>query len=261
MASFSFFELLMEAKDGTGLSHKAGHPVERLYELHGSLMDIKCSNKSCTYLDKGNTTEPLCPALAGDEEDELPIFAERPYTLMGEVADRLSSLTIELAGVHRIEPKKKETETSTFKRPSNFLQDIVDALAPTSTEEMRRQVVLEAQLPSCPKCNQLLRPGVVWFGEPLSREMFNEIQAWIEKDKKVDLVLVVGTRAEVWPAASFVTRAREAGARIAVIDTKAEERGELGECGSVTLRHGVDWRFTGDAAEVLRVLFEGILEN
>ena len=54
---------------------------------------------------------------------------------------------------------------------------------------------------------------------------------------------------------------REAGARIAVIDAKEEESGELGECGGVQLREGMDWRFIGDAAEVLKVLFQGVLEN
>jgi hypothetical protein len=42
------------------------HPKDRLYELHGSLLDIKCSNMSCDYINNGNTTEPLCPVLAGD---------------------------------------------------------------------------------------------------------------------------------------------------------------------------------------------------
>jgi len=51
----------MRANEGSGLSHKAKHPKDRLYELHGSLLDIKCT-KSFDYIDKGNTTQPLCPA-------------------------------------------------------------------------------------------------------------------------------------------------------------------------------------------------------
>jgi hypothetical protein len=35
----------------------------------------------------------------------------------------------------------------------------------------------------------------------------------------------------------------------------------MGERGGVPLREGKDWRFVGDAAEVLKVLFEGVLEN
>lgn len=92
--------------------------------------------------------------------------------------------------------------------------------------------------------------------------MFDEINTWIDKEKRLDLMLVIGTRAEVFPAARFVARAREKGARIAVIDL--DEGGEgvgMGECGGVPLREGKDWRFVGDAAEVLKVLFQGVLEN
>jgi NAD-dependent SIR2 family protein deacetylase len=47
--------------------------------------------------------------------------------------------------------------------------------------------------------------------------MFNEINALIDKEKKVDLMLVIGTRAEVFPAARFVTTG-EKGAVIEIIN-------------------------------------------
>jgi hypothetical protein len=57
------------------------------------------------------------------------------------------------------------------------------------------------------------------------------------------LILVHGTRSEVWPTSGFVAGAGERGARIATIDAKEERRGESGD-GGVKLRGGTDWRFT-----------------
>jgi hypothetical protein len=59
------------------------------------------------------------------------------------------------------------------------------------------------------------------------------------------LILVLGTRSEVWHASGFVARARERVARIVIIDAKEERRGESGD-GGVKLRRGTDWRFTGE---------------
>ncbi|KAF5221272.1 Silent information regulator 2 related protein 3 [Trypanosoma cruzi] len=62
----------------------------------------------------------------------------------------------------------------------------------------------------CKCCNAVdtLRPHIVWFGEmPLHMD---EINAAVEE---TDLFVAVGTSGNVYPAAGFVTRAREKGAR------------------------------------------------
>jgi NAD-dependent deacetylase sirtuin 5 len=53
-----------------------------------------------------------------------------------------------------------------------------------------------------------LRPGVVWFGEPLPLDTIAAIDAWIEAGESVDLILVIGTTATVWPANTYVDIAR-----------------------------------------------------
>ena len=84
--------------------------------------------------------------------------------------------------------------------------------------------------------------------------MFDEINACIDVEKELDLMMVIGTMAEVYPAARFVQTAKEKGARTAVVNL-----GE-GHLGGHQLRKQ-DWLFEGDSAEILPVLFEGILEN
>eukprot|EP00252_Welwitschia_mirabilis_P012054 TRINITY_DN2681_c0_g1_i1.p1 TRINITY_DN2681_c0_g1~~TRINITY_DN2681_c0_g1_i1.p1 ORF type:complete len:313 (+),score=60.99 TRINITY_DN2681_c0_g1_i1:77-1015(+) len=58
-----------------------------------------------------------------------------------------------------------------------------------------------AELPHCKRCNGLLRPHVVWFGECLDPDVLDKAgNALID----CDLFLVVGTSALVQPASGFV---------------------------------------------------------
>lgn len=63
-----------------------------------------------------------------------------------------------------------------------------------------------AALPRC-RCGALMRPDVVWFGEPLDPEVMNTAWTIVEK---ADAVIVVGTSAVVFPVAALpdVARAR-----------------------------------------------------
>ena len=54
--------------------------------------------------------------------------------------------------------------------------------------------LVSAGLPECPRCRQLLRPGVVWFGEMLNGKDVARVETFIEGDP-CDVVLVVGTTA------------------------------------------------------------------
>ncbi|RDL36497.1 uncharacterized protein BP5553_05849 [Venustampulla echinocandica] len=102
------------------------------------------------------------------------------------------------------------------------------------------------QLPHCPNCKDgLLRPGVVWFGEALPYNTISETYDWIDAEKKIDLCLVIGTTATVYPAAGYVDTAREKGARIVVINMDVNELGAAG-----SLRKG-DFLFEGDSARIL----------
>jgi NAD-dependent deacetylase len=65
--------------------------------------------------------------------------------------------------------------------------------------------------PRCPRCEALLRPDVVWFGEMLPRAAMD--RAWAEA-VSCDAMLVVGTSGLVQPAASLPQRAQRAGSPI-----------------------------------------------
>jgi len=69
--------------------------------------------------------------------------------------------------------------------------------------------------PHCPKCGGLLRPDVVWFGEPLPPEV---LEAALAAAARCRLVLVIGTSAVVQPAASLPLVALKSGARLVEIN-------------------------------------------
>ena len=78
-----------------------------------------------------------------------------------------------------------------------------------------------AQLPAlrdCPKCGELLRPAVVWFGESLPPDVWRAAE---RAASDADLFLVAGTSGEVYPAAGLVGLARHGGAKIILVNLEA----------------------------------------
>lgn len=71
------------------------------------------------------------------------------------------------------------------------------------------------ELPRCPACNALLRPGVVWFGEAIPSVA---MAAADSAAGSCDVVLTIGTSSHVWPAAGLAEAARRNGACIAEVN-------------------------------------------
>lgn len=69
--------------------------------------------------------------------------------------------------------------------------------------------------PRCPVCGNLRRPAVVWFGEMLPEA---ELEAAQMAAESCDLMLVVGTSGEVYPAAGLASLARQAGAQVVIVN-------------------------------------------
>jgi len=70
------------------------------------------------------------------------------------------------------------------------------------------------KLPPHCGCGAIARPGVVWFGEPLG-EVWAEAQ---HAAREAQVLLLVGTSAIVYPAASLAPIAKSAGARVIEIN-------------------------------------------
>ncbi len=74
------------------------------------------------------------------------------------------------------------------------------------------------ELPPRCGCGGGLRPGVVWFGEPLPLGIWEAAEQAVSE---CDVMLVVGTSAVVYPAAGLAPLAQAAGAK--VIEVNLEE--------------------------------------
>ncbi|KAJ5093737.1 SIR2 family histone deacetylase [Penicillium angulare] len=208
-----------------GLSPRANHPVNKLHLLHGSLFDVKCTNVTCNYVGKDDFTDPIVPAL------DIP----KTGIKLPSATDNEGKTAAAQTTVPGSEPKHSESSGEV---------DISDAEVPIPKLE-------PADLPKCPECDGLLRPGVVWFGEPLPTATMNTVDAWVE-GSKVDLMLVIGTSSKVWPAAGYIHTARAGGARIAVINM------DENDLSGRNLRRG-DWFFKGDAAAIVPEILKSVI--
>lgn len=75
---------------------------------------------------------------------------------------------------------------------------------------------VQVEPPSCP-CGGLIRPDIVWFGEPLPDGPW---QRAVEATMAADVVVVVGTSAIVYPAASLPELALNQGTVVVEVNPK-----------------------------------------
>ncbi|KAF2277148.1 DHS-like NAD/FAD-binding domain-containing protein [Westerdykella ornata] len=239
--------LLTLSQNVDGLSPRAGHPPETLKLLHGSLFDLKCSSFFCSHVERDNYTDPIVPALA------IPTTKTAENENNGEIDPTTKQALNQLTNNGKEENEEEEVDTSIAASSSSSTsprdaQAEADAnpnhYLDISNPHVTLPTIPLSSLPHCPSCTHgLLRPGVVWFGEMLPADIMASIDAWIEASPTIDLMLVVGTSAKVYPAAGFVDVARAKGARVAVVNVERDvPAGGLAEG---------DWLFEGDAALVL----------
>jgi NAD-dependent protein deacetylase/lipoamidase len=76
----------------------------------------------------------------------------------------------------------------------------------------------QESLPRCGGCGALLRPDIVWFGEPLDDAVLGEA---LQRARAADVCLVVGTSAVVQPAASLAMVTKRAGGSVIEVNPES----------------------------------------
>ena len=71
--------------------------------------------------------------------------------------------------------------------------------------------------PLCPECNAVLKPDFIFFGENIPSEAFS--RSFILAVKS-DVMLVIGSTGEIYPAASVPEHAKQSGAKIIEINPR-----------------------------------------
>lgn len=108
--------------------------------------------------------------------------------------------------------------------------------APDGDADVAESVVGDFRVPACPRCEGVLKPAVVFFGESVPPE---KVAYAMSRVDEADAMLVVGSSLTVWSGYRFVKRAAERGLPIAIVNigpTRADELATLKideECGSV----------------------------
>lgn len=98
-------------------------------------------------------------------------------------------------------------------------------------------VVNSKEIPKCDICGSYIRPDVVWFGEPLPKDVLERAWKWSEDS---DICFVIGTSAMVQPAASLPLISRENGAFVIEINKN-----------STVISSYVDRSIIGDVTSIL----------
>ena len=99
-------------------------------------------------------------------------------------------------------------------RPEPPARGRLRSIAPTSEGD--------ADLPHCRKCDALMRPGVVWFGEQLPWNELQRIENYIDRGP-CDLVIVAGTTATFGYIVDWALRASPESFRGELIEVNPEE--------------------------------------
>ncbi len=109
-------------------------------------------------------------------------------------------------------------------------------------EEIIARLATE-EMPDCEHCKGILKPDAVFFGEALPQQVLSEAS---KRASQCDLCIVIGSTLVVYPAAYIPMYARDAGAKLVIInigatpmDSQAEVRidGKAGETMTKVMHH------------------------
>jgi len=144
----------------------------------------------------------------------VPNPAHLAIVALAEHAEKLTVITQNVddlheragsAGVVHLHGSLHKPRCFACARPYEFSSDI-----PEEPEDGRR-----LEPPRCVHCGGSIRPGVVWFGEVLSKTDWLRAEITISN---CDVLISIGTSSLVWPAAQIPKDAIEHGATIIQIN-------------------------------------------
>jgi NAD-dependent deacetylase len=140
-----------------------------------------------------------------------PNAGHRALVALARRVPRLTLVTQNVDGLHQ-----RAGSPSVIEYHGNILRDrcTLEQVVTQRSEDSR------GVLPRCASCGGLLRPDVVWFGEPIPREPMLLASAAADD---CDVFLSVGTSAQVYPAAGLADIALDHGAVVVEVNPAATE--------------------------------------
>ena len=126
-----------------------------------------------------------------------------------------------------------QTRLSTQNPTRNFR---IQAVAPDGDADLEDAELSDFTVPNCPRCDGILKPDVVFFGENVPKP---RVELVYDKLKRSDRLLVLGSSLMVYSGYRFVRRAKEWGIPVAIVNrgrTRADAEADIkvdGECREV----------------------------
>lgn len=172
-------------------------------------------------------------------DDAEPNPAHRAIAVLEAAYDRAVVITQNVDGLHQRAGSKAVVELhgSIWQARCTKEHTVVDL----------PETPLGTCPPRCRSCGALLRPDVVWFGEPLPVEAYERSH---EAACSSDAMLVVGTSAVVRPAASLPLVAKHNGALVVEVNREFTPISAL-----------IDTTLIGEAGGILPDLVARVLES
>lgn len=115
---------------------------------------------------------------------------------------------------------------------------------------MPARVLDDPSVPHCQHCSHPLKPNVVLFGENV--RYMEEIQVLVQR---CDLLLVIGTSAQVYPAAALPEQVKNMGGLIYEFNLEETVLSRTENHSSI----GSDYLFQGSASRMLQLFYEAVV--
>lgn len=168
---------------------------------------------------------------ASDPERVLSWYAERRaaakackphqgYEALVTLA-ALKPLTVITQNVDRLH--QRSGQTNVIELHGNLLEERCNNCFLVDTEEPEREMPYQR---FCQACDSPLRPAVVWFGENLPDEALAKAMQELEA---CDLAIVIGTSAEVYPAARLPSLVKSHGGKLIVINLEHTSHSDVAD--------------------------------
>ncbi len=207
----------ISALTGAGISVDSGIPD---FRSEGGLWDKYNPNEYATYdsfmRDPSKFWE-MGQELAGVILDASPNEAHKALAKLEKESKLLGIITQNIDNLHQEAGNEKVVELH-----GNYLRAYCLECGKRYVGEKIQRRVVEGQIPpTCDGCGGILKSEAILFGEPLPEGVMSEA---IRICRKTDLMLVIGTSLQVYPAAYLPHLAKKSDAKIVLVNLHGDNR-------------------------------------
>jgi NAD-dependent deacetylase len=98
---------------------------------------------------------------------------------------------------------------------------------------VKRRLDEEGRAPDCTVCDQPVKTATISFGQAMPED---EMQRATELSQHCDLFIAIGSSLVVWPAAGFPVVAKNAGARLVILNREPTDQDDIAD---LVIRHDI----------------------